>query len=44
MEVVAAMSDQEMTVIYVTMQDLIDNRIDETIDLYDSYSLAGGYV
>jgi len=41
MEVVAAMNDNEMAVIYVTMQDLIDNRIDETLDIYD-FSLTGG--
>lgn len=40
MEVVAAMNDNEMAVIYVTMQDLTGNRIDETLDLYD-YSLTG---
>lgn len=41
MEVVAAMNDHEMAVIYVTMQDLIENRIDETLDLYN-FSLTGG--
>lgn len=40
MEVVAAMNDHEMAVIYVTLQDLTGNRIDETLDLYD-YSLTG---
>ena len=40
MEVVGAMNDDEMVVIYVTMQDLTDNRIDETLDIYD-YSLTG---
>ncbi|MED4531425.1 DUF4179 domain-containing protein [Metabacillus fastidiosus] len=40
MEVVAAMNDEEMAVIYVAMQDLKGNRIDETLDLYD-YSLTG---
>jgi hypothetical protein len=40
MEVVAAMNDSEMAVIYVTLQDLTGNRIDETLDLYD-YSITG---
>lgn len=40
MEVVAAMNDNEMAIIYVTLQDLTGNRIDETLDLYD-YSLTG---
>ncbi|MDR4887412.1 hypothetical protein RGU12_07545 [Fredinandcohnia sp. QZ13] len=40
MEVVAAMNDHEMAVIYVTLQDFTSNRIDETLDLYD-YSLTG---
>lgn len=41
MEVVAAMNDDEMAVIYVTMQDLTGNRIDKTLDIYD-YSLTEG--
>jgi hypothetical protein len=43
MEVVAAKNDDEMAVIYVTLQDLTGNRIDETIDLYD-YSLSGAHM
>ncbi|WP_084780398.1 hypothetical protein [Bacillus massilinigeriensis] len=43
MEVVAAMNDNEMAVIYVTMQDLTGNRIDETLDIYD-YSLTEGHM
>ncbi|MGE8081460.1 DUF4179 domain-containing protein [Peribacillus loiseleuriae] len=43
MEVVAAMNDGEMAVIYVTMQDLTGNRIDETLDIYD-YSLTKGHM
>lgn len=39
-EVVAAMNDGDMAVIYVTLQDKMENRIDETLDLYD-YSLTG---
>ena len=42
MEVVGAMNDSEMAVIYITLQDLEGNRVDETIDLYDSYRLTGG--
>lgn len=37
MEVVAAMNDDEMVVVYSTMQDLIDDRIDETLDIYDHF-------
>ena len=33
MEVVAAMSDEEMAIIILRMQDLTGNRIDETLDL-----------
>lgn len=43
MEVVAAIHDNEMAVIYVTLQDTTDNRIDETLDLYH-YSLTGAHV
>ena len=42
MEVVGAMNDSEMAVVYITIQDLEGNRVDETIDLYDSYRLTGG--
>ncbi|WP_026895829.1 DUF4179 domain-containing protein [Clostridiisalibacter paucivorans] len=41
MEVVAAYNDDEMAVIYITMQDLIGDRIGESIDLYN-YSLSKG--
>lgn len=41
MEVVAAYNDDEMVVIYLTMQDLVSNRINESIDIY-SYSLSKG--
>lgn len=43
MKVVGAMNDDEMAVIYVTMQDLKGNRIDETLDIYD-YSLTDGHM
>lgn len=43
MEVVAAMNDHDTAVIYVTLQDLTSNRIDETVDLYD-YSFTGGHI
>jgi len=43
MEVVAAMNDNEMAVIYVTLKDLTSNRIDETLDIYD-YSLTGAHI
>ncbi|ADU29227.1 DUF4179 domain-containing protein [Evansella cellulosilytica] len=39
-EVVGAMSDNEMAVIYITLQDVTGDRIDETLDLYD-YSMTG---
>lgn len=42
MEVVSAMNDSEMTVVYITLQDLEGDRVDETIDLYDSYKVTGG--
>lgn len=40
MEVVAAMNDDETAIVYLTMQDLVGDRIDKTIDLYN-YSLKG---
>lgn len=43
MEVIAAMNDDEMAVIYVTLQDLTGDRIDETLDLYD-YSFTGARI
>ncbi|WP_084780176.1 DUF4179 domain-containing protein [Bacillus massilinigeriensis] len=43
MNVIGAMNDDEMAVIYVTMQDLTGNRIDETLDIYD-YSLTEGHM
>ncbi|MEC0300441.1 DUF4179 domain-containing protein [Peribacillus frigoritolerans] len=43
MEVVAAMNDDEMAVIYVTIQDFTGNRIDKTLDIYD-YSLTEGHM
>lgn len=43
MEVVAAMNDNETAVIYVTLQDLTGNRVDETLDLYD-YFLSGFHI
>ncbi len=39
-EVIAAMNDDEMAVVYFTMQDLTDNRIDDTLDIYN-YSFNG---
>jgi hypothetical protein len=40
METVAAINDEEMVVLYVTLKDLKKNRIDSTLDLYD-FSLNG---
>ncbi|SET61016.1 hypothetical protein SAMN05660297_02913 [Natronincola peptidivorans] len=40
MEVIGAINDDEMAVVYVTMQDLTGDRIDESLDLYD-YSIRG---
>ncbi|WP_132994987.1 DUF4179 domain-containing protein [Sporanaerobacter acetigenes] len=40
MEVLGAMNDDEMAVIYITMKDLVGDRIDETLDIYD-YNLTG---
>lgn len=42
-EVVAAMNDNDMAVIYVTLKDLTDDRIDETLELYD-YSLTDSHM
>jgi hypothetical protein len=39
MEVVSAYIHDNIAQIYITMQDLIGKRIDETTDLYDSYSI-----
>lgn len=39
MEVVSAYVHEDTAEIYITMQDLTDDRIDETTDLYDSYSI-----
>ncbi|AFS78225.1 hypothetical protein Curi_c12140 [Gottschalkia acidurici 9a] len=41
MEVIAAMSDDETTVIYFTMQDLTGDRIDETLNISD-YGMSKG--
>lgn len=43
MEVVGAMNDDEMAVIYITMKDLVGDRIDESLDIYN-YSLSGTYI
>lgn len=39
MEVVAVYIHEDMAEIYVSMQDLEETRIDETIDLFDSYQI-----
>lgn len=39
MEVVSAYIHDNVAEIYITMQDLMQNRIDETTDLFDSYSI-----
>lgn len=39
MEVVSAYVHENKAEIYITMQDLTGERIDETIDLYDSYTI-----
>ena len=39
MEVVAAYIHEETAEIYITFQDLEGDRLDETTDLYDSYSI-----
>ncbi|MBB4822982.1 hypothetical protein HNO89_000200 [Sporosarcina luteola] len=41
MEVIAAMQDEDMAVIYVTMQGIDGNPIDETLDVYD-FSISKG--
>ena len=39
MEVLSANIHENIAEMYITMQDLTGNRIDETTDLYDSYSI-----
>ena len=39
MEVVSAYIHDNVAEIYITMQDLTENRIDDTTDLFDSYSI-----
>ena len=41
MEIVSAMQDEDMAVVYVTLQDVEGNRIDESLDIYD-YSMSKG--
>ncbi len=43
MEVIGAMNDDEMAVIYITMKDLAGARIDETLDIYN-YRLTGTHI
>jgi hypothetical protein len=42
MEVIGTVNDDEMALIYVNMQDLTGDRIDETLDIYD-YFLKGAH-
>jgi hypothetical protein len=42
MEVIGTVNDDEMALIYVTMQDLTGDRIDETLDIYN-YFLKGAH-
>jgi hypothetical protein len=41
MEVVAAMNDDDTAVVYLTMQDLTGNRIDESMNLLAGFSISG---
>lgn len=41
MEVISAMRDDDTIVIYITLQDTEGDRIDETLDLNDSYRIKG---
>lgn len=43
MEVVAAYIHEETAEIYITLQDVEGDRLDETTDLYDSYSIHMPY-
>jgi len=43
MEVVSAYIHESKAEIYVTMQDITGNRIDGTIDLFDSYSVNSSF-
>ena len=39
MEVISAYINADKADIYISMQDMTDERIDETTDLFDSYSI-----
>lgn len=43
MEVVSANVHDNVADIYISMQDLTGDRIDETIDLFDSYYIKPAY-
>lgn len=43
LEVLGAMNDDDSTVIYLTLQDLTKDRIDETLDIYN-FTLSGAQV
>lgn len=43
MEVVSAYIHENKAEIYITMQDLISDRIDETTDLFDSYDIRHSF-
>ncbi len=43
MEVVSAAIHGNVAEVYITMTDLTGDRIDETVDLYDSYTIERGF-
>lgn len=43
LEVLGAMNDDDSTIIYLTLQDLTKDRIDETLDIYN-FTLSGARV
>jgi hypothetical protein len=43
MSVIAAMNDDDTAVIYLALQDLTEDRIDRSVDLYD-YFVRGANV
>ena len=43
MEVISAKVEENKAYVYVSMQDIESDRIDETTDLYDSYFISGSF-
>lgn len=41
MEVVIAMNDDDTAVVYLPIQDLTDKQIDESMNIFNDYSIIG---